>query len=107
MNDLSGKILALVETTGRVNDIETKIVSFRVELAGYIEQLVNTDFAGLIQLLYKLDIDEQKLRQALKDRAGEDSATIIADLIILRQQQKFHARKEFRDNNEIPEEDKW
>ena len=77
------------------------------QLTGYINELIKNDFEKLITYLYRIDVNEQKLKQLLKQFAGQDAGNIIATLIIERQLQKIKTRQEFsrRDNN--MEEEKW
>ena len=77
-------------------------------LSAYINELVQTDFQKLVFILYRIDVNETKLKKILKQNPGEDSGRIIADLIIERQLQKIKSRQQFsqRDNN-IDENEKW
>ncbi len=77
------------------------------ELAAYINQLITDDFTGLINLLYRLDINESRLKRILTDNPQEDAGRLIAALITERQQQKILARQQFQREDNIPEEDKW
>ena len=80
----------------------------RETLAAGINEMINNDFSGLINLLYRFDIDEKKLRDLLSADSGKDAGIIIADLLIERQLQKEKTRKEFnKDQNEIDENEKW
>jgi hypothetical protein len=80
----------------------------REQLAAAINDCILTDFDRLLQLLYRLDIDEMKLRALLKDIPGKDAGLIITDLIIERQVQKIKSRQQFNQrDNDISEEDKW
>jgi len=80
----------------------------REQLAAALNDCILTDFDKLLQLLYRLDIDEMKLRSLLKDIPGKDAGIIIADLIIERQVQKIKSRQQFSQrDNDISEEDKW
>lgn len=71
------------------NDLEIK-------LSAYINEIIDKDFNKLINLLYRIDISEQKLKIALQneDKTISSSKT-IAKLIIERQLQKLAFRKEF------------
>jgi hypothetical protein len=69
----------------------------RDKLASYLNELIQNDFNQLINLLYRIDVDEQKLKKTLKENAG-DAGLIIAELIIQRQLQKLKTRKEFGKN---------
>jgi hypothetical protein len=77
-------------------------------LADKVNQLINRDFARLVNILYRLDISEVKLKQVLKENATEDAGQLIAQLIIERQLQKFKARQQFnQSNNNTSDEEKW
>jgi hypothetical protein len=80
----------------------------REQLATAVNDCILSDFDKLLQLLYRLDIDEVKLRSLLKDMPGHDAGFIIADLIIERQVQKIKSRQQFSQrDNDISEEEKW
>ncbi len=77
-------------------------------MAGYINRLILSDFSKLVQLLYRVDVSEKKLKQILQEHPNEDAAVIIAQLIIERQQQKAESRKKYNTPpNDIPEDEKW
>ena len=65
-------------------------------LAVFINELIDKDFNKLVNLLYRIDISEQKLKIALQneDKTISSSKT-IAKLIIERQLQKLEFRKKF------------
>jgi hypothetical protein len=77
-------------------------------LAERINELLNTDFQKLVSILYRVDINEARLKQVLKDNPGTNAGLIIAELMIERQEQKIKSRSQFkqRDNN-ISDEEKW
>jgi hypothetical protein len=80
----------------------------RSQLGSYINYLIEHDFQKLVSVLYRVDVNETKLKNLLKENPGEDAGLIIADLIIERQLQKIKSRQQFRgDNNHISDEDKW
>lgn len=77
-------------------------------LTARINELLANDFNKLISILYRLDINESKLRLLLQQQEGEDAAGIITDLIIERQLQKIKSREEFRPKqDDIDENEKW
>jgi hypothetical protein len=76
-------------------------------LSGHIHQLINNNFNKLVSILYRIDVNETKLRQLLHDNPAQDAGKIIADLIIDRQLQKLKSRKESGTDPGIPEADKW
>lgn len=79
----------------------------REELIHLINELINKDFSALMQLLYRIDVDEKKIRSCLSQITNEDSANILSDLIIERQIQKIESRKKFSKKNEIEDLEKW
>ena len=81
---------------------------FRKELAAHIHFLINNDFEKLVSILYRLDVNEKKLKVLLEEKNTDDAGLLIADAIIERQLQKIISRKKFSDfNKDIPEEEKW
>jgi hypothetical protein len=88
--------LTTEKVTGAVHDL----------LAARISEVILTDFPGLIQLLYRLDISERKLKAATEGHTQEEIASIIAGLIIERQVQKAKSRQEYK-NPGISEEERW
>ena len=66
------------------------------KLAIYINELIDKDFNKLVNLLYRIDISEQKLKIALQNEDKTiSSGKTIAKLIIERQLQKLEFRKKF------------
>jgi hypothetical protein len=91
-------------------DIAEKISysELHTQLAGYINQLIKNDFDKLIAYLYRIDVNEEKLKTLLQQNPDEDAGNIIATLIIERQQQKINFRKQFsQQENNFDEEEKW
>jgi hypothetical protein len=75
-------------------------------LSRFVTDLIQTNFQKLVQILYRVDVDENKLRQLLSD-SQEEAATIIAKLIIERETQKIQSRNLFNHKNDICDEEKW
>jgi len=77
-------------------------------LSEKINYLVANDFTKLVQILYRIDVSEPKLKALLKQNSGTDAGRIIAALVIERQVEKLRSRQQFRtDDNNINEEEKW
>ena len=88
--------------------VETTLEQMEIFLAGRISQLIENDFTQLLQILYRIDVSEQKLRSLLKQNTGTDAGRIIAVLVIERQLEKSRSRQVFRkDENNIYDEEKW
>jgi len=69
------------------------------QLADYLNQLILTNFERLVQLLYRIDVSEAKLKYLLKENPNEDAGRIIALLIIERQIQKIKFKKEMAESD--------
>lgn len=91
-----------------LNSVSTKNASeSREQFISLINQIIDTDFESLLHLLYKIDVDEKKLKLALNNAPGLDSAPIIADLMIERQLQKIESREKYSNTNNSSDEEKW
>jgi hypothetical protein len=81
------------------------LAAFTKELSYYINHLINTDFERLVSLLYRIDVDENKIRALLETTAI--SSDIIAEQIIERQLQKIKTREMFKKDGGIEEDEEW
>jgi hypothetical protein len=84
---------------------EEELVSI---LSNEVNRLINEDFQQLISLLYRIDINESRLKLLLLENKGSDAGRIIAWMILERQKQKKMTREMYsaRENN-IPDDEKW
>lgn len=77
-------------------------------LAEKINALIKADFNLLVQILYRVDVNETRLKQVLKDNPDEDAGKIIGALLIERQLQKINTRQQFKSRNDtFSDEEKW
>lgn len=77
-------------------------------LATRINELIRHDMSHLISILYRIDVDEKKIREMLAKNKDTDAGLIIAHLVIERQKQKIKTRSMFNTRvDDINEEDKW
>ncbi len=74
-------------------DLKEKLIEF-------INDLIQNDFQKLIIILYKIDVDENKLKKLLKDNPEKDTAETIAKMIIERVGEKIKTRRQFEAKNE-------
>ena len=79
----------------------------RQQLAALVQELINHDFYALVQVLYRVDVAEAKIRQVLETHAGTDSSLLIADLLLERVEEKRAARASFQKKDDIPDDEKW
>lgn len=61
-----------------------------------VRELITFKFGELMNLLYLIDVNEAELKKQLNQRTQEDSAFIIADLIIKRELLKILIRNHFK-----------
>lgn len=103
VSNIADTILFEANSMEQVPNEETK-----KRLMDLINELIQKDFNALVQLLYRIDVDEKKIRVYLKENKNQDSASVLADLIIDRQQQKIKSRQEFQTKNKKDDNDeKW
>jgi len=81
--------------------------AFYRQLHEQINWLINNDFSKLVQMLYRLDVDEDKLRSLLEQQQNTDAATLIANIIIERQLKKAEVRNTTKNDTEIPGDERW
>jgi hypothetical protein len=79
----------------------------REQLMFYINDLLLHDFKKLVQILYRIDVSEQKLKTLLQQNPQTDASEIIVDLLIQRQEEKIKSKDSHKSNRDISEEDKW
>ena len=84
------------------------ITEIKEMLSSHINHLITNNFNLLVSLLYRIDVNETKLKTLLKDNPGEDAGRIIAELIIERQLQKIKTRQQFNQGETTTsEEEAW
>jgi hypothetical protein len=81
--------------------------SLRKALALDLNELLLHDFEKLVQLLYRVDVPEQKLRTVLAENTGKDAGELLADLLIKRQEEKTALRRSFPPAKNISEDERW
>lgn len=81
--------------------------ALKADIIDKINQLLSDDFNRLISILYRLDINEETLKQRLAAVEGNNAATIIAEMIIARQLQKIESRNSFKTEAPTDENEKW
>ncbi len=67
----------------------------RAAMVDAFAYLIDNDFPKLIQILYKADVDQYKLKELLETVGGVSSAEIIADTYIARQKAKIETWKKY------------
>ncbi len=71
------------------------------DLIAFINDCIQHDFNKLVQLLYRIDVSEEKLKYILQLNPNEDAAKLIASVIIERLAATKAARARFSTTNKI------
>ena len=71
------------------------------DLIVFINDCIQHDFNKLVQLLYRIDVSEEKLKYILQLNPNEDAAKLIAAVIIERLAATKAARASFSTTNKI------
>ena len=72
----------------------TKLDILQSWLAGEIRLLMDRDFNNLLNVLYRIDVNERKVKMAF---AADDPAFVISGLIIERELKKVESRSKYSD----------
>lgn len=78
-------------------------------LIAYINDLIANDFNRLLNLLYRVDVNEQKLKTMLRENPETDPGKLITIMLIERQLEKIRSRNDSQ-NEKSPgdsEEETW
>ena len=81
--------------------------NLRARLEHLINELIQHDFGTLVQWLYRIDVDEKKIKSALASEVESNASALLATLMIERQLQKIQYRSQFIRNDNIPDEERW
>jgi hypothetical protein len=71
------------------------------DLIAFINECIQHDFNKLVQLLYRIDVSEEKLKYILQLNPNEDAAKLIAAVIIERLAATKAARASFSRTGKI------
>jgi hypothetical protein len=78
-----------------------------LRLAEVLNERILHDLDSVIRLLYRVDVPEKKVRAALAN-ADTDAGTLLARLLLEREQEKAASRARYRRRDEdIPEDERW
>ena len=104
-------IFAVMDVTAALQNLTASLsfderLSIKKELSIYLNHLLLNDFSALVQLLYTVDVSEEKLRSVLQENKQADAGDLLAELILERQLQKGTLRSELP-QDDIPDEERW
>jgi hypothetical protein len=87
--------LQLKNNTLELKNSENDYNELRNKLALKIADMISTDFAGLLNALYRIDVNEQKLKLIIAETLPENVPLKMAEMIIERIIQKMEYRKKY------------
>lgn len=64
-------------------------------LVNSFDYLVENDFSKLLQILYRADVDQYKLKELLENSENQNSAEVIAKAYVERQKAKIETWKKY------------
>ncbi len=99
---ITEKIIALTNQLDKENAGHLK-----EQLSAYINDMITNDFSGLVQLLYRVDVDEKILKDLLQQNPLTDAADTISAIIIERQIKKNETRKKIKPPENTSEDELW
>ncbi|ARS42958.1 hypothetical protein CA265_10815 [Sphingobacteriaceae bacterium GW460-11-11-14-LB5] len=90
-------IPSVIKIISKDFDIENNLSEnqLRNAMVDAFAYLIDNDFPKLIQILYKADVDQYKLKELLETVEGLSSAEVIADAYIARQKAKVETWKKY------------
>ncbi len=65
------------------------------DLETLMNELIKNDFSKLVQLLYRIDVSEAKLKNILQANPNEDAGKLIAQVVLERLAATKKARESF------------
>jgi len=60
-----------------------------------VQELVDSDFESLLRLLYRIDVNENKVKKAIDFTGPEKASLSIAKLILEREKEKAASREKY------------
>lgn len=67
-----------------------------VYLEGAISHLLDHDFERLLQIMYRIDIDENRFKEVLQSEESKEIAAKLARMVLDRELEKVRTRAEYK-----------
>lgn len=84
----------IVSTDFEITDIVSEAL-LRERLIEAFAYLLDNDISKMMNILYRTDVNEEKLKKLLISNSNLPSAEVIADAYISRQKEKVETRKKY------------
>jgi hypothetical protein len=88
-------------------DIATIQQLKKADLIAAINHLIVHDFEQLVSLLYRIDVNESKIKLLLQNNPDTNAAELMADAIIQRLAEKQQAKAQYQSPPPTDEEERW
>ena len=82
-----------------LTDKEQQYEALKKLLSKRIAEMIDHEFDGFVNLLYRIDINESKVKEALSEQPFSKGVEKVADMIIQRQLEKIATRRQFSSSN--------
>ncbi|HEY7750928.1 MAG TPA: hypothetical protein VH917_01460 [Ignavibacteriaceae bacterium] len=100
-------VVKVIEKDFRISDDNSlipaidseKMDEFRKYLTEKLSYLLDNKYDTLINVLYRIDVNEEKLAKLFAEAKRESIPEVLADLIIERQIQKIRFRQKYKSLN--------
>ena len=77
------------------------------QMAVYLNDLLLHDFSRLVQLLYRVDVDEKRVKAVLQQNPHEDAGLLLTELLMERQKLKSYKKETFGSFRNESDEERW
>ncbi|HEY1021462.1 MAG TPA: hypothetical protein VGE06_04085 [Flavisolibacter sp.] len=81
--------------------------SIRSRVSKALNQLLLHDFGALVQVLYRVDVPEAKVKTVLQQHPDTDAGDLLADLLLQRMEDKRKTFTSVPPPPAAPDEEKW
>lgn len=81
--------------------------AIKKELSAYLNFLLINDFPALVQILYRVDVSESKLKKVLAENKQADAGDLLTELMIERQVQKGLNKSTAPPPGDDPDVESW
>jgi hypothetical protein len=86
-------LLKVIETLELTNESGNDL--FRI-LSNYLNELIEKDFQSLVNILYRVDVSEKKVRESLANTGNQNAGDVLAQLLIEREIEKNYWRERYK-----------
>lgn len=81
--------------------------AIRSRLSQVLNQLLLHDFSALVQVLYRVDVTEARVKSVLQQQPGTDAGDLLADLLLQRLEEKRKTVTSFQHPPAASDEERW